>query len=79
MSKRSPDFIVIDPYLTPIAFAARITPAKLAFIKDQYLPDSYSYSQFLVVPYTKKLHRHLKAQYAAFYSQHNYVPSLSPQ
>ena len=78
MPKRSLDFIVIDPYLTPIAFAARITPAKLAFIKDQYL-DHHCYDQFLVVPYTKKLHRHIKAQYAAFYSQRNYVPSLFPQ
>ena len=78
MSKRSPDFIVIDPYLTPIAFADRITPAKLAFIKDQYL-DHHCYDQFVVVPYTKKLHSHIKKQKTMYYSQRNYVPSLFPQ
>jgi hypothetical protein len=32
--------------------------------------------EVVIVPYTQKLQRTLKAQYAAYYSQQNYVPYL---
>jgi hypothetical protein len=76
MSKQSKHFLVVNPYLTYLAFAQRLTPQMYTnFVTDMQQIEGVL-EEVVIVPYTQKLQRTLKAQYAAYYSQQNYVPYL---
>jgi len=72
MSKQNATFLVVDPDLSYFAFAQRITQKQY----DRLIADLPHTEDVKIVPYTQKLHRILKAQYSAYYSQQNYVPYL---
>jgi len=76
MSKQSKHFLVVNPYLTYLAFAQRLTPKMYAqFIADHQKIEGVL-EEVVIVPYTQKLQRTLKAQTSVYYSQQNYVPYL---
>jgi len=65
MSKRSQDLLVVDPSLSYLAFADRITPARFAQIKA----DLGEFAEEIVfAPYSQKLQRQLKAQKSTYYA-----------
>ena len=79
MSKQSKHFLVVNPYLTYLAFAQRLTPRMYAsFVTDMQQIEGVL-EEVVIVPYTQKLQRTLKAQKSLYYSQRNYVPSLFTQ
>ena len=75
----SKHFLVVNPYLTYFSFAQRINAAAYSrFLADHaHLPDVLS--QVQIVPYTKELHRTLKAQKSSYYSIPSYVPVMYMQ
>jgi len=76
MSKQSKHFLVVNPYLTYLAFAQRLTPQMYAnFVTDMQQIEGVL-EEVVIVPYTQKLQRTLKAQKSVYYSQQNYVPYL---
>lgn len=58
MSKASPSYLVIDPALTTLRTAQRLTPAQYA----QFVKDSGDYKDYVIVPYTQAAQRQLHAQ-----------------
>jgi hypothetical protein len=69
MSK-STDLLVVNPYLTTVLFAQRITQAQYAdLVADQQLQNT----PFKVASYSQKLQRKLRANYTNFYN--NYFPN----
>ena len=61
MSKRSQHVLVTNPYLFPISFAKRLTPAQYAKFKQTYAEDlAWEFCEFAVAPYTQKLQRELR-------------------
>ena len=76
MSKQSKHFLVVNPYLTYLAIAQRLTPQMYAnFVTDMQQIEGVL-EEVVIVPYTQKLQRTLKSQYTAYYSQRDYVPYL---
>ena len=65
MSKRSQDLLVVDPSLSYLAFADRITPARFAQVKADLGEFA---DQIVFAPYSQKLHRQLKAHKSTYYA-----------
>ena len=69
MSK-STDLLVVNPYLTYVTFAQRITQAQHnTIVADLQLANT----PFKVAPYSQKLQRKLRANKSNFYN--NYFPN----
>lgn len=60
MSKASPNFLVVEPALTYLKTASRLTPAQYA----QFMQDFEGYTQdVVIVPYTQAMQRQVRAKY----------------
>ena len=75
----SKHFLVVNPYLTYLAFAQRLTPQKYAQFVADMLPIEGVLEEVVIVPYTQKLQRTLNAQKKDYYSIRDYVPVLHMQ
>jgi hypothetical protein len=61
---KSTDLLVVNPYLTYVAFAQRLTQAQYnTIVADLQLQNT----PFKVAPYSQKLQRKLRANKANFY------------
>jgi hypothetical protein len=76
MSKQSTHFLVVNPYLTYLSFAQRLTPQMYANFVTEMQQIEGVLEEVVIVPYTQKLQRTLKAQKSLYYSQTDYVPVL---
>ena len=75
----SKHFLVVNPYLTYLAFAQRLTPQKYAQFVADMQPIEGLLEEVVIVPYTQKLQRTLNAQKKDYYSIRDYVPVLYMQ
>ena len=75
----SKHFLVVNPYLTYLAFAQRLTPQMYAQFVADMQPIEGVLEEVIIVPYTQKLQRTLKAQKKDYYSGKEYVPVLHMQ
>lgn len=75
----SKHFLVVNPYLTYLAFAQRLTPQKYAQFVADMQPIEGVLEEVIIVPYTQKLQRTLNAQKKDYYSIRDYVPVLYMQ
>jgi hypothetical protein len=67
---KSTDLLVVNPYLTTVLFAQRITQAQYtSLVSDQQLQNT----PFKVAPYSQTLQRKLRANFNNFYN--NYFPN----
>ena len=65
----STDFLVVDPRLTTVEFAQRLTAQQLAKVQQEEVNPYPANSAFTVVPYTQTAQRKLKQLHSTYYTK----------